>query len=193
MAPPFLGQALWEREWSWVLAGQQHSHNCASSRLHIPVAHGSDFGRKPEWGPKFRRGSLDFGRDFFNLKATQLKLPQYRLLFGVRRLKLGLLRSVGPFKSGDVWKSVSEKLAEQRNLNQNIPGEKTLESGTEQKLWRKFLQNFPKEKSILRKFKLSCLWVEEKTTKIETALPELWASFRVPTSDRNRNPNLQPS
>jgi hypothetical protein len=55
-----------------------------------------------------------------------------------------------------------------------------------------------KEKPILRKFELSCLQVEEKTTETETAPPELWVSFRVPTdfqpmSDRNRDQNLQPS
>jgi hypothetical protein len=38
-----------------------------------------------------------------------------------------------------------------------------------------------KEKPISRKFKLSCLQVEEKTTKTETAPLELWASFWVPT------------
>jgi hypothetical protein len=40
--------------------------------------------------------------------------------------------------------------------------------------------------------------LKKKKTKTETALPELWASFRVPTefgpmSDRNRGWNLQPS
>jgi hypothetical protein len=54
-----------------------------------------------------------------------------------------------------------------------------------------------KEKPILRKFNLSCVQVEEKMIETETALLELWASFRVltefrPMSDRNRDGNLRP-
>ena len=55
---------------------------------------------------------------------------------------LGLLCSGGGgFKSADGWKCFNEKLAERRNLNWNIPGQKTTESGTEQKLRREFLRN----------------------------------------------------
>jgi hypothetical protein len=52
-----------------------------ASGLGCKFTHGS------EWGPKFRRSSLSFGCCFFDLKKTQLKLPWYRLLFEVQRLK----------------------------------------------------------------------------------------------------------
>jgi hypothetical protein len=49
-----------------------------------------------------------------------------------------------------------------------------------------------KKKPTSRKFKLSCLQVEEKLTGAKTAPPKLWVSFRVPTcfrpiSDQNQN------
>jgi hypothetical protein len=122
--------------------------------LQIPVtvlvAHGSKFGRNPEWGPKFRRSGLGLG--CFPSTWRQLNLNYLNIGFSLRCKGsktidkpspnvLDLLRSGGPFKSADVWKCVSEKLSERGNLNWNIPGQKTLESGTEQKLWPEFLRN----------------------------------------------------
>jgi hypothetical protein len=103
-------------------------------------------GRNLEWGPRFLRRGLHFSHFFFNLKATQLKLPQYRLLFEVQRLRNYRWALSKPIRPTSQWGGgVAFKSAGKTSIEHSSP--KTLESGTEQKLQPEFLRNLqPREK-----------------------------------------------
>jgi hypothetical protein len=107
----------------WNLVGTRNEAQSSGRAVSVLVIFSSTW----------RQLNLNFLDIGFSLRCKGSKMIDKPSLNNVSGL---LCSGGGAFKSADVWKCISEKLSEQQNLNWNVLGQKTPESGTEQKLWR---------------------------------------------------------